>query len=163
MEKKQKNFFIVIIALLVGLLAAALILLYHVAGNAKTAGQENTMPEFEAQQSHQSQQASVTRGIKIPGYTSIPIKANSKEVEVDLYNPEENEVYFQITFVLTQTEETIYKSKLIEPGQHLYHIELEKEMKPGEYPITIQYSTFSADETLTPRNGATVACVLKAE
>lgn len=75
-------------------------------------------------------------------------------------NPEENEVYFQISFYLPDTDETIYTSKLIRPGQHLYEITLEKAMEAGEYPLTVKYDTFTADEDMTPRNGAEVNCTL---
>lgn len=78
-------------------------------------------------------------------------------------NPEENQVYFQISFYLPDTEETIYTSRMIKPGQHLYEITLDKEMAAGEYPLTVRYDTFSADEAMTPRNGAEVNCTLIVE
>ncbi len=153
-------------AALVVLLAliAGCVMFYRTANKGSVTNYEQDfIPEFEEHQTQQTQEASVTRGIKMPCYTTIPIAANSTEVDVELYNPEENEVHFQITFILDETGETIYKSKLIEPGQHLYHITLEKALEPGEHPITMQYSTFSTDGTFTPKNGASVQCVLKAE
>ena len=75
-------------------------------------------------------------------------------------NPEENNVYFEISFYLPETDETIYTSKMIQPGQHLYEITLDKAMEAGEYPLTIRYATYSADEAMTPRNGAEVNCTL---
>ena len=69
-------------------------------------------------------------------------------------------MYFQISFYLPDIDETIYTSKLIKPGQSLYEITLEKEMEAGEYPLTIQYATFTADEERTPQNGAEVNCTL---
>lgn len=106
------------------------------------------------------QAGSVSAGIQIPGYKSITIPAGTTDVSVELMNPEENEVYFQISFYLPDTDETIYTSKLIKPGQHLYEITLEKAMEPGEYPLTVKYDTFTADEDMTPRNGAEVNCTL---
>ena len=106
------------------------------------------------------QAGSVSAGIQIPGYKSITIPAGTTDVSVELMNPEENEVYFQISFYLPDTAETIYTSKLIKPGQHLYEITLEKAMEPGEYPLTVKYDTFTADEDMTPRNGAEVNCTL---
>ncbi len=125
----------------------------------------SNLPEFgfEEEQVQQTEAAAQSRGIKIPGYTIIPVAANSKEVEVDLYNPEENQVYFQISFLLKDTGEKIFESKLIKPGQHLYTIPLTQPLAPGDYDITIQYSTFSTDGAFSPRNGATVDCVLRAE
>lgn len=81
---------------------------------------------------------------------------------MELMNPEENEVYFEISFYLPETDEIIYTSDLIRPGQHLYEITLEREMEAGEYPLTIRYAAYSADENLTPKNGAEVNCTLVA-
>lgn len=119
--------------------------------------------EFEDDQEKpdkDDQAGSVSAGIQIPGYKSITIPAGTTDVSVELMNPEENEVYFQISFYLPETGETIYTSKLIRPGQHLYEITLEKEMEAGEYPLTVKYNTFTADENMTPRNGAEVNCTL---
>ena len=99
-------------------------------------------------------------GIQIPGYESITIPAGTTEVSVELMNPEENNVYFEISFYLPETDETIYTSKMIQPGQHLYEITLDRAMEAGEYPLTIRYGTYSADEAMTPRNGAEVNCTL---
>lgn len=120
------------------------------------------IPEFEVAQTQSVQEASVAKGIQIPGYSIIPILADSEQVSIDLQNPDANEVYFQISFYLTDTQELIYQSKLIEPGQHLYSITLNRGLAAGEYPLTIQYDTFSMDSSYTPKNGATVNCVLSA-
>lgn len=163
--KKNKNKILVgAICTILLLLIAGGVLFYQQANKGPvTNNASDFVPEFEEQQTQQIEQASQTRGIKIPGYTTIPIAANTQEVDIDLYNPDENEVNFQITFVLKDSEEILYQSKLIAPGQHLYHITLEKALEPGEYPIRIQYSTFSTDDSFTPKNGASVECVLKAE
>ena len=73
-------------------------------------------------------------GIQIPGYKTIIVAAGTKDVSVELVNPEENNVYFEISFYLPETKETIYTSKLISPGQTLYDITLERELEAGEYP-----------------------------
>ena len=89
------------------------------------------VPEFEQAQSWQTTEESTEKGIEIPG----------------------------ITFLIG--EEQIYQSKLIRPGDHLYDITLDRALEAGEYELTIQYDTFSMDETYSPRNGATVNCILK--
>ena len=35
-----------------------------------------------------------------------------------------------------------------------------KEMEAGEYPLTVKYATYTADENMTPRNGAQLNCTL---
>lgn len=117
------------------------------------------VPEFEQAQSWQTTEESTEKGIEIPGYSTISIPADTTDVQIELTNPEENEVYFQITFLIG--EEQIYQSKLIRPGDHLYDITLDRALEAGEYELTIQYDTFSMDETYSPRNGATVNCILK--
>ncbi len=119
--------------------------------------------EFEEDQKKpedESQASSVGEGIQIPGYKSVEIPADTKDVSVELTNPEENQVYFQISFYLPETDEIIYTSKMIKPGQSLYEIALEREMEAGEYPLTIRYETFAMDDEMTPRNGAEVNCTL---
>lgn len=119
--------------------------------------------EFEEEQEKPedgSQEAGTEAGIEIPGYKSIEIPADTKNVKIDLTNPESNNVYFEISFYLPETDETIYTSKLIKPGQHIYEITLNREMEKGEYPLTLKYATYSADESLTPKNGADINCTL---
>ena len=121
----------------------------------------DTRFESEQEKPHsEASQGGTEEGIQIPGYKSIVIPAGKKEVSVELTNPEENKVYFKISFYLPETDETIYTSKLIKPGQHLYDITLKKEMEAGEYPLVVKYATCSADEKRTPRNSAEVNCTL---
>lgn len=117
--------------------------------------EDQTKPESEGQK------ASTEKGIQIPGYKTITVASGSKDVDVELMNPEENEVYFEISFYLPDTDETIYTSKKIRPGQHIYHITLNRELQAGEYPLTVKYATYSADENMIPKNGAEVNCTLK--
>ena len=123
-------------------------------------------PEFETSQTKKESEkntGNVEAGIQIPGYKTIIVAAGTKDVSVELVNPEENNVYFEISFYLPETKETIYTSKLISPGQTLYDITLDRELEAGEYPLTVQYKTYSMDEEYTPRNGAEVNCTLIAQ
>lgn len=135
---------------------------YHKNNN----GEVTSYAEFEEEQEKPTsgdQKSGVEAGIKIPGYKSITIASGTKDVKVDLMNPEDNNVYFQISFYLPETDEIIYTSKLIKPGQHIYDITLERAMEAGEYPLTVKYAACSADESMTPKNGADVNCTLIVE
>lgn len=118
-------------------------------------------PEFEDDQERDMQEASVEAGIQIPGYSTIVFYEGKSEAEVDFFNPDENNVYFQITLQLVEEETVLYQSKLIEPGQHIYNIELLEQLEAGEYDMTIFYETFSTDGNFTPKNGASVNCILE--
>lgn len=119
--------------------------------------------ELEDEQTPLASDASVEAGIEIPGYSTIPITAGSTTAAVDIYNPENNNVYFQVSFILTDTDEQIYQSKLISPGQHLYSIDLNRALEAGDYNLTVQYDTFSTDGEYTPKNGASVSCFLSVQ
>ena len=96
-----------------------------------------------------------TSGIRIPGYKEIRLKANTTKQRVSLVNPIGNPCYFKISFVLIDTNEVIYSSKMIEPGKGLYNIKLDKKLKPGIYKMSLRYETLSL-ESLEPLNGANV-------
>mgnify|MGYP000307002153 CR=1 FL=1 len=50
-----------------------------------------------------------------PGYPSITIEADKKDVQMNLMNPEGNPCYFTFEIVLNDTDETISTSKMVEP------------------------------------------------
>lgn len=123
----------------------------------------NPEHEFEPEQSVvQSSQQLGFDSISIPGKESMKIQANAKSVSVDLYNPENNKCYFEISILLEDGTE-LYKSKLVKPGQNIYKINLNKELAKGTYNATIHYSTYTMDGNYTPLNGANVPVKLIAE
>lgn len=101
-------------------------------------------------------------GIKIPGYPSITIPANQTDVTVALLNPEGNPCYFVFELVLKDTDETLYTSKLVPPGQAITDITLSKPLEAGEHNAVIKISTYSLEEQ-SPMNGANVETVLIAK
>lgn len=94
-------------------------------------------------------------GIRIPGYKSITIEADTTEVSVNLQNPEKNSCYFVIRLVLLDTGETLYESKMIEPGKGLYNITLSRALEAGTYGAQLQYEPYDMT-ALTRLNGAVV-------
>lgn len=98
-------------------------------------------------------------GIKIPGYPSITLPADTKDVKVALLNPEDNPCYFTFTIVLKDTGETLYTSKMVPPGQAITNITLSKPLAKGEYNATIQITT-AALTNGSAMNGANVETML---
>lgn len=150
---------------LVGLLTTATVFvgigLYVFFGSATK--EDGFNPEFEEDQVRIVQDSQATQGIRMPGYEKLYFPVGEKVVDVDFFNPEENEVYFEISLYLTEEDKVIYKSKLLSPGQHLYSIELEEILDKGTYDIDIIYSTYSMDDSYTPKNGGKVSCDLVVE
>lgn len=152
----------IILLLLLALLATGA---YSMSGGRRgwSAEAETTAPQFEEEQTKVSSEGDADRGIRIPGYSVILVSAGTKNVSVDLYNPEENEVYFKVKLTLSDTGEEIYASKLLKPGQHLYEIELNRALEAGDYRLLLEYETLSMDGSYSGKNGAKLNCTLRAE
>ncbi|MCL2291643.1 MAG: hypothetical protein LBH62_08300 [Nitrososphaerota archaeon] len=93
-------------------------------------------------------------GIKIPGYDTVTLPANTKNVKMILLNPEGNPCYF--TFELIVKGETYYLSNLVEPSKCIEDLTLTKPLAKGEYKATLQIRAYSLDENYTVMNGANV-------
>lgn len=98
-------------------------------------------------------------GIKIPGYPSITLPADTSDVSVALLNPEGNPCYFTFEIVLKDTNEVLYTSKLVPPGQAIYEITLSRPLEAGKYDAVIRITTTSLEDQ-SPMNGANVETVL---
>ena len=97
--------------------------------------------------------------IRIPGYPRITIQADTRDVTMNLINPEGNPCYFTFEIVLTDENETIYVSELVEPGKAITNVKLSRALEKGEYPAIIKITTTSL-EGGTEMNGANVETVL---
>lgn len=98
-------------------------------------------------------------GIQIPGYPSISLPADTREVAVALLNPEGNPCYFTFELALRDSGEVLYTSQLVPPGQAIYEITLSRPLEAGEYDAVIRISTTSLEDG-SPMNGANVETVL---
>lgn len=101
-------------------------------------------------------------GIKIPGYDSITIRADRTDATVSLVNPENNPCYFEVSIILENTGEVIYKSKKIKPGYAVKQITLNHSLPMGVYDAKVHYDTFSLTDQ-KPLNGAEVKVKLIAQ
>lgn len=98
-------------------------------------------------------------GIQIPGYPSITLPADTENVTVALLNPKGNPCYFTFELVLSDTDEVLYTSGMVAPGQVITDITLSRALAAGEYNATIKISTASLEDG-SAMNGANVETVL---
>ena len=110
--------------------------------------------------------------ISIPGYESLSFKAGTKKQSVNFHDPEENTCFFRISLVLEADEGTgadkaagaedtvLWTSELLEPGESVKSIRLERELESGDYPAIIKYECFSLRDN-TPLNGANISVTLQ--
>lgn len=115
---------------------------------------------FEPDQPMNSSDTADLGNLIIPGFESVTIPAGETEVPFRLYNPEKNPCYFEITITISDTDEEIYKSKLISPGQELSKITMNRELEKGSYAAVIHYAAYTTDGLFTPLNGADVPFTL---
>lgn len=111
------------------------------------------------QSSNQSSQ-----GVAIPGWGAIVMPPNTTEITVDFYNPEANKDLYYLTFELRLPEgnggyETLYKSGLIEAGNHIQKITLSRGLAEGTYDAVIFVQPYRMDG-VTPTNNAETKIVL---
>ncbi len=128
---------------------------------AVTVGTSTNTVSYEFEDEQERAGGVIGDSIKIPGYDLIAVDAGETKIKGDFFNPEENNVYFKMIFQIADTEEIIFESDLIKPGQHLYEIELLRTIDVGEYDLDILYQTFSTDGNFTPLNGANLQCKLE--
>ena len=100
--------------------------------------------------------------IQIPYYSNIYMQGGSDEIEMYLVNPKENDCYFTYTLILKESGEQIYQSGLIEPGQAVDLVKLERKIESGEYALNMRIDTYTL-ETETPLNNAIVSTKLIAQ
>ena len=81
---------------------------------------------------------------------------------MNLYNPEGNPCYFTFEIVLSDSNETIYKSDMVEPGKAITNVKLKYGLAEGEHNAVIKISTASLTDGKA-MNGANVETVLVAK
>lgn len=157
--KNRKNIIIVVAVVAVIAVVAAGVLFFRQSRNNGSAWS----PELDSNAvALASDTEEPPTGIRIPGYPKITIPADTAEVTMNLKNPEGNPCYFTFTLVLTDNEETIYTSKMVEPGKAITKVNLTRALSAGEYPAELRITTASLEDG-TAMNGANVATVLVVE
>lgn len=78
--------------------------------------------------------------------SAILFNGPNGEGEARIENIEANHYHMQVDIVLDETGETVYSSKLIQPGYSIRNIRLNKKLEPGEYPATAIFSAITQEE-----------------
>lgn len=93
-------------------------------------------------------------GVAIQGWTAVKLPANALEASVAFYNPEENANWYDLTFELRlkDTEEVIFTTGLIPPGQYCNRVELTRPMEKGVYAAILHVQPYYQQEGQLPTN-----------
>lgn len=81
-------------------------------------------------------------GVTIPGWATLEAKAGETDTKISFYNPEQNAGWYYLTFELRLMKddgsyETLYQSGLVEPGNYVQNIKLNRALDKGEYDVII--------------------------
>lgn len=103
-------------------------------------------------------------GVAIPGWGSLTIPAGETEVQTSLQNPEANEGWYYLTFELRlkDTDEVLFTTGLIPPGQYCNQVTLTRVMEKGEYDAVIHVQPYRISDQ-SPTNNADMETVLIVE
>lgn len=159
-EKTNKILILIIICLCLVIVAGVV---WFVAKGKNTSG-SGFEPELDVNATKyiEKEEMEEPDGIRIPGYPTITIPAKEINVPMNLMNPEGNPCYFTFEIMLKEEEETIYTSKMVEPGKAITNVTLTRELPKGEYEAVIKISTASLEDG-TAMNGANVETLLIVE
>lgn len=103
--------------------------------------------------------------VAIAGWSKITVPANSLKATTSLYNPQENEGYYYLTYelLLKETEEVIFETGLIPPGLSCNEVALSRELEAGNYPAILHVQPYRMDVEQSPTNNANLELMLVVE
>ncbi len=79
-----------------------------------------------------------SEGIRVQGFSKWVIPVNTTDhLAIPLSNPSTNPCYFTFEIILNETGETLYKSKMVPPGNAVKYINISRGLEAGEYGVTI--------------------------
>ena len=108
-------------------------------------------------------------GVAIPGFGTMTIPAYTKELKgINLYNPEQNEDWYYLTYKLCLLDkngavsEVLYESQLLPPGQYIQDITMSRGLSPGTYEAVMHVQPYRiADKSQTNNADLRITIVAK--
>lgn len=97
-------------------------------------------------------------GVAIQGWSMLKLPADADEADVALYNPEENEDWYYLTFALylieddEPSDEALFQTGLIPPGQYCNKVILNHPLKSGTYDAILHVQPYYMNESQLPTN-----------
>ena len=103
--------------------------------------------------------------MSIAGYSQATIPANQTTVPLLLRNPQANsgKVYFSYDFILEDTGEVLYSSKMVPAGQAITQITLSRPLPAGVYNALVVWKSYLVDEDLREGNSVNMKLKLTVE
>ena len=137
----------------------------------ETAEESSEIPSFDDNQDTYHAETSSEdpeRNIIMPGWTEFTIPKDTTDIQsgVDFFNPDENAGYYYMTFELFVDLEgngdytSVYRSGLVEPGNHIQKITLDAPIPAGDYASYVFLRPYSIADLEKPLNTGKVEITL---
>ncbi len=95
--------------------------------------------------------------ILVPGYGKFTIEKGNDTIDTAFFNPEGNPCFFKFTLIEKDTNEVLYKSKLVPPGKGITPIKMNKSFdKVGSYDAVLKFQSFDLEDTNIEYNGSDI-------
>lgn len=156
---KRKSFILISIVVLIIFGGVTVVVQSLNSKNNSISSQSTASNDKQILYNNSSVETDNKKGIKIPGYGDISFPANTRDVQMTLYNPADNRCLFQFLLYLDEDDSPIYTSDYITPGYALDNITLNEVPKQGKHKILIKIDTYDA-ESMMKMNGAQVSANL---
>lgn len=85
-------------------------------------------------------------GVKIPEFGDITVEADSADVDILLFNPEDNSCFLGYEILLPDTGETLYLSEMMAPGEYEKSLTLSRGLAKGEYAAVIKAVAYASKD-----------------
>ena len=144
-------------AAIIGCLAGAMIFMMPSTDDGKEEKAQGVIGKitdnWEDEVSDENKDQSSRSGTKIPGYSLATMNEGDMFLKIRIGNPKENTVGLIATVRLEDGTE-LYKSPMLNPGQGLEEIPLEKTLSKGTYNAEVYYQCVLLNDEQTPLNSA---------
>lgn len=156
MDSKKKKRCIIGIILFVILVIVILLCLRSCHNESPPPDDTNTTEESELPKSLDFEALEDQEKITIPAVTGLNMTAGQLNQEVNFYNPDTNNCYFQLSLYLSD-DTLLYQSDLLQPAESINEIKLSQELKRGIYSnCRLVFDCFTLDEAKEKLNSGTV-------
>lgn len=98
--------------------------------------------------------------IEIPGYKDIGLKEGEEDLDIILKNPPGNPCSFRYDLKLAETDELLYSSPVLLPGEESGTCSITRPFTAGKYPVNLILTCASPDDG-TPLNTVSIKLSLR--
>lgn len=150
---KKKRWIVIILIVVAALAASGIVYMRQNQRNKEKKATAATVVPWDLELENEEVPEKEDGKILLPGYERMVMSANTKEQELNVGNPSDNDCYFVIVLKLADGTE-LFTSDYLKPGEGLKQVTINQELKTGEYQAVIEYRCYSMEDKSTLNGGS---------